>query len=236
MRIVLRTALSSLAILLAISAPTNALEIYGNQTLGDSGRQFLTDYLWMAQGFNTGSTAYDLTAVRIGLRFSQDLPSGISIAIYEGSITNGTSPNFWYSPDLNNQVGTFDTSTPTPSFAEGNQLYSFALNGSLQLQANTNYWVVVDASAATEVFDWSYAAANPPLTEELNAPVGLNGSGVTYLGTAADNFSTVVDFSTTYSGLSFNVVPEPSTYALGIAGTLVMGTIARRKNRKTASA
>jgi hypothetical protein len=33
-----------------------------------------------------------------------------------------------------------------------------------------------------------------------------------------------------------NVVPEPSTYALGLAGTLVLGTIARRRNRLAVTA
>lgn len=168
MRIALRTALSSLAILLALSAPTNALEIYGNQTLGDSGRQLLIDYVWAAQGFKMGATPYQLESVRMGFRLSADLPSGITIAIYEGSIPNGISPNIWYSPNLSNPVGTFNASTPSPSFAEGNQLYTFDFNGSLQLQASTEYWVVVNAASATEPFDWSYAAADLPTPEELN--------------------------------------------------------------------
>lgn len=233
MRIALRTSLLALTLLAASSAPANALEIFGTTGLGNAGRQFGSNslqYKQLAQGFTIGSTAYDLTSVSVGLNLTATVPtsSQISVSLFadSGSNTPGSS------------LVTFDTASPTPSFATGRTEYVFTFTGSQTLAANTKYWVVVQNVPGTSpLFDWSYAAGNPS-----DKPTAKNSSGVTYLATlgtqALDATNWTRDLSTNFSNLSFkvNVVPEPSTYALGMAGTLVMGAVARRRNRKTASA
>jgi len=118
-------------------------------------------------------------------------------------------------------------------------VYRFNYSGSLTLTAGTTYWLVVESSDldANPVFDWNYA--DDPGGATRTPTAGTSGSGVTYAGTRG-----IEAFETTWLNLSANsglrygviVVPEPSTYALGLVGTLVMGAVARRKGRKTASA
>jgi len=75
MRVALRSSLLSLTLLAALAAPANALEIFGNPGLGNAGRQLgPAGYDSLAQGFTMGSTAYDLTAVDVGLRFFETVP------------------------------------------------------------------------------------------------------------------------------------------------------------------
>jgi len=231
MRIAVRTSLLSLTLLVALSAPANALEIFGNPGLGNSGRNLGNDYDKLAQGFTMGGTAYDLSSIDIGLRFDSPVPttSEMFISLY----TNGVGNN------PGTLIGSFDTANPTPAFlANDNNVYRLNYSGTLSLAANTTYWVVVETTPTSPLFDWFYASEASG--GALSVPTEQNSSGVAYFGTRAVEAGTSpwINVSANYPGLrySINVVPEPSTYALGIAGTLVMGTIARRKNRKTASA
>lgn len=227
MRIALRTGLLTLTLLAASSAPANALEIFGNPGLGNAGRNLGNDYDKLAQGFTMGSTSYSLSSLDIGLRFGSPVPttSEMLIRLFTDSAGNPGS-----------LIGSFNTASPTPAFvASNNNVYRLNYSGTLTLAANTTYWVVVETTPTSPLFDWYYASGGP-----TNTPTVQNGSGVSYAGTRAVVAGTTpwTNIGGSFSGLrySINVVPEPSTYALGLAGTLVMGTIARRRNRKTASA
>lgn len=235
-RIALRTALLSLTLVAALSAPANALEtIFGNTGLHHNGLELpggVPDpgnppfYDWLAQGFTMGSTAYELKAVQIGLQFLGS-SSGFSMALYGSS---GGNPNTGASP-----IATFTT----PTFTNNPTEYQFDYTGpQLMLAANQTYWLVVKGDILQDAFSWYFADAG-----ELDAPFAQNSSGISYAGTKAtlESPTSWMDFSTApndFRGLRYSImtVPEPSTYALGIAGTLVMGAVARRRSRKTASA
>jgi hypothetical protein len=233
MRIALRASLFSMTLLAALSAPANALEIFGNANFGNSGRQFGSEgqFNQLAQGFTMGSTAYDLSAVIIGLNFGATVPTSSQISV--GLFTNGGGnvPG--------SLIGSFNTASPTPSFTASTiNAYQFNYTGTTTLTASTSYWIVVqNVPASSPVFDWYMASGNPS-----DDPAQQNSSGVTFLGTrgtiTGDASNWTRNLTTNFSNLRFNVVvvPEPSTYALGLAGTLVMGAVARRKSRKTASA
>lgn len=236
MRIALRISLLALTLLAASSAPANALEIYGNTTSGldNQGRQFGSSNLQfkqIAQGFTMGSTSYQLSSVQIGLNFGVTVPtsSQITVSLYDDNGSNRPGSS----------LGTFNTASPNPAFPTSNSaVIDFAYTGTTTLAASTKYWIVVENDPATSpVFDWFVADSVPINTQ----PVAKNSSGVTYLGTRGTVATAVTSWGTNVGNaanlrISVNVVPEPSTYALGMAGTLVMGAVARRRNRKTASA
>lgn len=218
-----RTLLIAFALIATLSAPAKALEIFGNTGLGNAGRNLGNDYDELAQGFTIGSTPYQLSSVDIGLRIDGTAPtsSQIFISLY----TNNGSNN------PGTLIGSFNSGSPSPSFVlNDNGVYRFNYTGSTTLTANTSYWIVVRTTPTSHLYDWFYAQGGP-----TDTPSAKNSSGVGYFGTrtmlAAS--STWVNANANYSGLRYtvNVVPEPSTYALGLAGTLVLGTIARRRNR-----
>lgn len=231
MRIALRSSFLSLTLLVALAAPANALEIFGNTGLDNAGQQFggtALQFRQMAQGFTMGTTAYDLSGVRIGLNFNSTPPTSaqINVSLYNdsGSNTPGTV------------IGTFNTGSPTPAFVPSTSgVYDFTYTGTTTLASNTRYWIVVERVPPSPVFDWYFATGGGTPN-----PAAQNSSGVTYLGTlgtvgnAPTSWGTNLD-SIASSNLRFNVVvvPEPSTYALGLVGTLVMGAAARRRTRKT---
>ena len=239
MRITLRTALLSLTLIAAISAPAKALEvpIFGNTGLYHSGLDLPTIFLpppdpnpanfdWLAQGFTMGTTSYNMTSVDIGLRFNNSDFAAFSVGLYSSLPTNSSTP-----------VATFTN----PTFNNGPAVFNFTVVGSeYTLAANATYWLVVKYKAIGDLFTWMFAD-NGTLNQTFT-PTAQNSSGMTYAtnGTQAYNTgtSTWTNFSSSpnYSGLRYTVnVPEPSTYALGAIGTLVMGAVARRKSRKSAS-
>lgn len=223
-----RTLLIAFALLATLAAPAKALEIFGNTGLGNAGRQLgPAGYEELAQGFTIGSTPYQLSSVDIGLRFTGTVPT--SSQIFVSLYTNNGSNN------PGTLIGSFNTASPSPTFAPNtNDVYRFNYTGSTTLVANTSYWVVVRTSLSP-VYDWYYAQGGP-----TDTPTVKNSSGVSYFGTRTmEAFSsTWTNANANYSGLRYtvNVVPEPSTYALGLAGTLVLGTIARRRNRLAVTA
>lgn len=221
-----RTLLIAFALLATLAAPAKALEIFGNTGLGNAGRNLGNDYAQLAQGFTIGSTPYELSSVDIGLRIDGTAPtsSEIFISLY----TNNGSNN------PGSLIGSFNTASPSPSFVlNDNGVYRFNYTGPTTLAANTTYWVVVSTTPTSPLYDWYYAQGGP-----TDTPTVKNSSGVSYFGTRTMLTSTWANADGTYSGMrySVNVVPEPSTYALGLAGTLVLGTIARRRNRLAVTA
>lgn len=234
MRIALRSSLLSLTLLAALSAPANALEIFGDAGLDNAGAQYGTDALQfrqIAQGFTMGSTAYDLSAVKIGLGLTSPVPTSSEIIVSLYSDNGSNLPG--------SAIGTFNTASPTPAFvAETSNVYEFAYTGTTTLTAGTKYWIVMESISTSPLFEWYFATGGGAPN-----PAEQNGSGVTYLGTVGTPGNAVPSWGTNLdaiasSNLRFNVVvvPEPSTYALGLVGTLVIGAVARRKGRKTASA
>jgi hypothetical protein len=229
MRIALRSSLLSLTFLAALSTPANALEIFGNTGLGNSGLQFVVDYDRLAQGFTIPAfTTYTLSSVDIGLRINSPAPTSSQMLISLYSNGAGNNPG--------TLIGSFDTANPTPAYTlNDNGVYRFNYTGAqTTLSGSTSYWIVIESTATSPVFRWFYAENGA-----TDTPVVQNASGVSYFGTRLE----VAESGTWTNGAAFsglrytvNVVPEPSTYALGLVGTLVMGTVARRKGRKTASA
>lgn len=259
MRSAIRTFFAALAVAFVLpSEQAAALEVFANTGPGNTGPNISgpTPSIYsLAQGFVTGSTSYQLQSVQMVFNFTSpdDIPpfpgmtadQYLRIDLYNstGQVLNSSTPT-------GSSIASF-SSTPVEGFTYNQQTkYTFNVTAAQALAANTAYWVVVsaqryDSPVFNPSFNWGFAegSVDPPIDPSADKPVGKNGSGYSYLGTFGQQTSggTWVNYNVSgnmASGVRIGVivVPEPSTYALGIAGTLVMGSVARRKSRKTASA
>lgn len=175
--------------------------VYGN--LGSSGTNPLsatnTDYgglepvISLAQGFTTSSGTQSLMvgSVSLGL-FNVDTPTARTVSIVpdDGGVP-GASPLF--------------TSAAVNVTTQG--LYAFAFTNA-QLAASTSYWIVPSAPGS-----WY-------LNLDESQPTAQNASGWAYLGTrriTTTSSGTWANASLPYS-VSITAVPEPSAYAIALAG------------------
>jgi hypothetical protein len=221
--------LLSLTLLVGLSAPANALEIFGNTGLGNNGLNLGVDYTRLAQGFTVGSTGYNLQWASIGFQFTTTVPNTSQLLIRLFSNNGSNEPG--------TLLGSFNSSVSDPALtANSDKVYTFtSFTGTTTLAANTSYWLVVERILGAPQYKWYYASGG-----QTDTPTVKNSSGVSYFGTKgfANGGSAWTDLSASFSGLRYSivVVPEPSTYALGAVSTLVMGSLARRRARKAANA
>lgn len=259
MRSALRTLFAALAVAFVLTSErAAALEVFANTGPGNTGPNIsgpTPSIYTLAQGFITGGTSYQLQSVQMVFNFTDpnDLPVPLTADQYlRIDLYNSTGQVLNSSTPTGSSIASF-SSTPVEGFTYNQQTkYTFNVSGSQTLAANTAYWVVVSAQRYTDPpgvvnpsFNWGFAegSVDPPIDPAADKPVARNSSGYSYLGTFGQQTSggSWVNYNVTgnmASGVRFGVivVPEPSTYALGIAGTLVMGAVARRRSRKTASA
>ncbi|MBS0631609.1 MAG: PEP-CTERM sorting domain-containing protein [Verrucomicrobia bacterium] len=118
-----------------------------------------------------------------------------------------------------------------------NSIYSSVLSASDPASWTTNGFA--DAGAAFSFFDSSTFENSTNITGGSYAVSDLyklatNGTS-TYVGSFALNSAGALFFSTTASSFAATPVPEPSTYA-AIAGVLVLGVAAWRRQQKKAAA
>lgn len=206
---------------LLASAPARADVVFGNLNAAEDRPLGTTETTlgsgnvdainWLAQGFNTNSaTLLDVQSVLIGLRSTSGTVP-ITVSIFgDVSGSPGSSPLF--------------TSSPT-SVSTTNK-YSFTFTGAT-LQANTAYWIVPNGGS------WFFNTGSA-------APVGLNSSGYTYVGTKESQSTAPTPASASWDAgassrysVSITAVPEPSTLGLaGVGLVTIVGLEARRRLRR----
>ena len=155
------------------------------------------------QSFHTGSESATIDGIQLQFGYLGNA-SGIGVSVYS---------------DFGGQVGNL-LSSFTPMGPPGMMMYqTFGFAGSLNVNANSNYWIVLSATGGTDLYgnsmpsSWNYAA----LTSS-GAEVGLAGwtlANSHYQGSASS--------PTEYSGNPIKVsitgsVPEPSTASLLLLG------------------
>lgn len=167
--------------------------------------------LALAQGFTTGtaSTRLQVTSVTIGAFV--DGTANRTVSIYD-NVSNAPGSAVY---------------TSSATSVSGQAKYTFNFSGA-NLTAGTSYWIVPDFGV-----DWSWYTEGTDSTQ----PSMQNASGYAYLGTkrqAALDPGSWVNTLLPYS-LSVNAivpVPEPTTYALAVAGLGFVGLVgARRRGR-----
>lgn len=165
--------------------------------------------LSLAQGFTTSSGAANklVASVTLGL-FSNDSPSARTVSIYPD---NGTKP------------GASPLYTSASQNVSSAQKYTFSFTNA-QLSPSTSYWIVPSGPAS-----WY-------LNLDETNPTEQNGSGWAYLATRRitnTSGGNWVSSSLPYS-VSIATVPEPSSYAMALAGLECAGASMRWKRRSRA--
>lgn len=173
----------------------------------------------LASQFSVGAQSSDITKVTLRL-------SNTGNNNYD--LTQLTA--YLYS-DNSNQPGTQVASFFTTGTLVANSNQDF-IGTLFTLNANTNYWLVLKSSVASDAnnsVDWRYTQSS------TLAPVsGFNGVINTIAATSANNGSSWTIYTspnTTFYNYRISNVPEPSTYALGMIATGVLGGLARRRKK-----
>lgn len=132
-----------------------------------------------------------------------------------------------------------DTMIPsaTASFTANNvnisTKYSLNFASPVTLNANANYYVVVNATGITSTAATGYVASTGQAAQ-FTAFGTTNATPQYRLITSTNGGTTWASYSSgsylPYS-VGFTAVPEPSTYALGTIGTAVLAGYARRRKR-----
>jgi len=168
----------------------------------------------IAQAFNTGSATFG--ALKL---------NSVTLAVY-GQGTNKTSTLKIYSgtTEPTTLLGTSDPISVLADSKPGSYTYFFSVNpqDGVQLIANTQYWVSLETSGVY----WADSGSQPTNN--------LNGSTYTYSATSRKNGSNTWVAASSYSGLgiSVNVVPEPSTYAMAGIGVGLAGLAQLRRRKR----
>ena len=159
---------------------------------------------WIANEFKTDSVAYDLTSVVLKLAST---PLGtIEVDLYSNKPAGNVPESV---------IGAF---TNPGSLAAGDLTFTPAIPQ--QLLPNTSYWVVLKNSGS-----WNYTnglATGPGASQRWAE--GLNQGGIWNPTTGSPYMMTV--------NAAPVAVPEPSTWAMGLAGLAFTGVKVLRRRRR----
>jgi hypothetical protein len=198
-----------LGILSALHAQIVLVDNTGTASNGTSG---VTSGTWQAAQFTTDNQAYTLDSVAFLLSTSS-----------AGSIT----AKIYSSDGSNSPITELGTLTLAGSVTGTLSNVSFTAGSTINLAANTSYWVSLEASSGTYAWSW---------------PDSGTGASHTGPGTIENKFSSSFNSGASWSGgstsspyqfqVNATAVPEPSSYALLLGGVALLGvTCTRRRQR-----
>lgn len=202
--------------------PSNAADTVLFDNLNDTqhplGDVFITPNSLWAQSFRT--TAIDSIVNAVSVKFYRGAGSTGSIAFEIWDLNSGDNKPL--SPPARN-VGTLDISTLSTDASNPTQV-DFTTN--ISLNTSTDYYLVarIDSSLSGLVY-WSRTDSQPSPGYSWYV-TSSNDGGSSWDPTTTDPTNSQL--------MKITAVPEPSTYALGAIGTLVLGWLGRRRGRRTA--
>ncbi len=176
---------------------------------------------WTAQrltaAFSTGSTAWDLSSVKLTLQLGSGSLTGYTAAIYTSGSNNPANASFGPASSL--------VSLTFPSVST-QALYTFSPVTGATLAANTTYWITLTPSLTTFAELYWFRSA-----------------GTLYDGSSGANTSPTFSawsVTNTNAPLTFEVygtaIPEPSSYAAFAGLVAVMTTVFFRRRSQNSSA
>ena len=178
-----------------------------------------------AQRFTTTTNAYEVDAVALYMQYSGTKIDGqYDVIIYDATVTDGTPGTLIQSIATGN-LSSLLTTADTPTL--------FAVNTSVSLNANQDYWLVLQRQMGTTgTLQWS-AWGSP--TGGTNTDSFLSNNAGTWSNPVPNSIP-----SGEYYRMEVTAVPEPSTYAVLASGLTVAAIAANRRRvrnsaqRKTA--
>jgi PEP-CTERM motif len=204
-----RLACAVLALAPFSSTAANATYLYNNIDISFSGgfaHASTSDSGPLGNSFSTGPSGYSLTAVDL-LVLADNPSDGGSFTV---SLLNDSSIH----PGSTIATDTFKDSMLSTSLSTISAPFS-----SIALAADTRYWI--ELSTSTGSLEWSFTAAN--------VGIGVANEYNFYAGSVSANQS-----FTPYQMSIGSAVPEPSTWALMLAGFVGLGFVGYRSSRKSA--
>jgi hypothetical protein len=204
-----RLACAVLALAPFSSTAANATYLYNNIDISFSGgfaHASTSDSGPLGNSFSTGPSGYSLTAVDL-LVLADNPSDGGSFTV---SLLNDSSIH----PGSTIATDTFHDSMLSTSLSTLSAPFS-----SIALAADTRYWI--ELSTSTGSLEWAYTAANDG--------IGVANEYNFYAGSVSANQS-----FTPYQMRIGSAVPEPSAWALMLAGFAGLGFVGYRSSRKSA--
>jgi hypothetical protein len=190
------------------STAANATYLYNNIDVSSGGTAHAStlDSGPLGNSFSTGLSGYIFTAVDL-LVLADDPSDGGSFTV---SLLNDSSIH----PGSTIATDTFDDSVLSTSLSVLSAPFS-----SIALAADTRYWI--ELSTSTGSLEWSYTG--------VNDGIGVANEYNFYADSVAANQA-----FTPYQMSIGSAVPEPSTWALMLAGFAGLGFAGYRLSRKSA--
>ena len=173
----------------------------------------------------TGSTSYDLSTFSVAMAYgsgTQSLSPTMRLSVYENTLVSQTIPSDGAAVAYTQDFSSF-TFTPTQ------QIYTMSPSGTWNLKANTSYSFTLSTSDTTTATQLKWQA--------------WSGTASSSYGFTQTSPFISTDAGSTFIPLSINqspsmqltgvvAVPEPSTYAMALAGLACGGYLVRRRRKR----
>ncbi len=188
----------------AIAAPVALYDSINGSTASDS--DSANNSTWLANQFNTDSASYELNSVV--LDFSAAPLGTIAVSIYSDN-----------SGEPGSNLGTL---TNPGSVAAGSN--TFTASGIPTLASASSFWVVLRGVGASTA-NWLYTSDTPT---GFGSSMNTNASG--NAGASWAGLTSTSPYMMTVNATPV-AVPEPSTWAMGLAGLAFAGVKVLRRRR-----
>ena len=216
------------SLILCFASTTQATDLFGyNPNATPNPNVFsTTGRNNIASRFTVGSSNVTVDFIRYYAGGNGTVTSSISI----WSAKTGTIGTDFFQPDAL-VTGATANFTPTDTTSPFSDAFTVNFSSPVTLNANTNYYVVVDTTQVTSTAAAGFVAT----TAQASTWTAFGGTTSTpqtrliaQTGTTWANFSSLSFLPYT---IGMTTVPEPSTYLMGALATGVMAIAARRRRR-----
>ena len=205
--------------MMAAGTTSQAAIVLSNLTATISSTQWFQNSNWAAQSFDTNAQAWVLNAVTISSDTTNAFynTGNFFVDIYDSSgIGNSRIPGAL----LGSLSG---TDKPFP-----NGDYTYTTSG-ISLSPSSRYWLVMGVSSGTANYDLNYAE-DVAATGVWSYPYGGSWGGIVAESSNQGGSWSLSNYGPFLLEFDATAVPEPSTYAMALAG-LACGALFRRRKQ-----